>query len=172
MKTVTLLTVWLTKGLFFVGACAVMAMMLHVGIDVAARAILGRPTLGMVETVTNYYIIAACFLPIGFVQMRSGHLTVEAFTYALPARAIRWITVGAMLVAAMITTLLTWHSTLSALERTRRGSYIDITAFDLPIWPARWLLVIGYGAVLVTLCLQIVLALTGRPLPFEGEADE
>lgn len=164
MTGVTRLTRQMMRLLFLMGSAAVVLMMLHIGADVLSRAILGRPTIGMVETVTNYYMIAVCFLPLAFVQLEGGHLTVDSFTMALGPRALRVVIVFALLVAAGITGLLTWHSYLSALHKTQTGEYTDLSVMDFPLWPARWLLVAGYGAAFVTLCLQVVLAIAGRPL--------
>ncbi|MCB1395679.1 MAG: TRAP transporter small permease [Rhodobacter sp.] len=165
MKGLTRLTWQLMRLLFLVGSVAVLLMMLHIGADVLSRALLGRPTVGMVETVTNYYMIAVCFLPLAFVQIQGGHLTVDSFTMMLPPQALRVVLVLSLLVAAVITGLLTWHSAISALHKTRTGEYTDLSVVDFPLWPARWLLVIGYGATFVTLCLQCLLSLAGKPLP-------
>ena len=45
MKVLLLATLWLTRAFYFVGAAAVVLMMLHIGLDVAARALLGRPDI-------------------------------------------------------------------------------------------------------------------------------
>ncbi|MCW1934985.1 TRAP transporter small permease [Pararhodobacter zhoushanensis] len=164
MNGLSRLTYHLMRVLFLLGSAAVVLMMLHIGVDVLARALMGRPTVGMVETVTNYYMIAVCFLPLAFVQVEGGHLTVDSFTQALPGPALRIVTIGALLVAAGITGLLTWHSAISAIHKTQTGEYTDLSVVDFPLWPARWLLVLGYGATFVTLCLQIILGLAGRPL--------
>ncbi|WP_068297757.1 TRAP transporter small permease [Pararhodobacter sp. CCB-MM2] len=164
MTGLTRVTRHLMRLLFLAGAIAVILMMLHIGADVLSRALLGRPTVGMVETVTNYYMIAVCFLPLAFVQVEGGHLTVDSFTMTLPPRVLRVVSVFALLVAAGITGLLTWHSLISALHKTRTGEYTDLSVIDFPLWPARWLLVAGYGATFITLCLQAFLALAGRPL--------
>lgn len=164
MKAIILATYWLTRVFYYLGTAAVVLMMLHIGLDVAARAFLGRPTYGMVETVTNYYMIAVCFLPIAYVQVKGEHLTVETFTEPLPKPVIRWITVFGLLVAMLISALLTWYSGVSAIAQTRAGEYTDINVMDFPIWPARWLLVVGYGAACVTLFLQMILEIAGKPL--------
>lgn len=164
MTGLTRLTWHLMRLLFLAGSIAVVLMMLHIGADVLSRALLGRPTVGMVETVTNYYMIAVCFLPLAFVQIEGGHLTVDSFTMALPPQVLRVVIVVALIVAAGITGLLTWHSAVAALHKTRTGEYTDLSVVDFPLWPARWLLVAGYGATFVTLCLQIVLGIAGRPL--------
>ncbi len=154
----------LMRLLFLMGAVAVVLMMLHIGVDVVSRALLGRPTIGMVETVTHYYMIAVCFLPLAFVQIERAHLTVDSFTMAIGPRPLRLVIVFSLLVAAGITGLLTWHSYISALHKTQTGEYADLSVVDFPLWPARWLLVAGYGATFVTLCLQIALVIARRPL--------
>ncbi|WP_370207261.1 TRAP transporter small permease [Pararhodobacter marinus] len=164
MTGLTRLTWHLMRLLFLAGSVAVILMMLHIGVDVLARAVLGRPTIGMVETVTNYYMIAVCFLPLAFVQIQGGHLTVDSFTMALGPRALQIVTLFSLIVAAGITGLLTWHSALSALHKTQTGEYTDLSVIDFPLWPARWLLVAGYGATFLTLCLQAILSLAGRSL--------
>ena len=122
------------------------------------------PTYGVVETVTNYYMIAVCFLPIGYVQLKGQHLTVDAFTAPLPKTIIRWITIFGLLVALLILALLTWYSGRSAIGHTIAGEYTDINVMDFPLWPARWFLVFGYGAACVTVFLQIILEISGTPL--------
>lgn len=170
MTGLTRLTWHLMRLLFLAGSVAVILMMLHIGADVLARALLGRPTIGMVETVTNYYMIAVCFLPLAFVQIEGAHLTVDSFTMALPHRALQVVTLFSLLVAAGISGLLTWHSALSALHKTRTGEYTDLSVIDFPLWPARWLLVAGYGTTFLTLCLQAILCLAGRPLSMTERA--
>ncbi len=171
MNGLTRLTWHMMRLLFLAGSVAVVLMMLHIGTDVLSRSIMGRPTVGMLETVTNYYMIAVCFLPLAFVQIEGGHLTVESFTMALPDWAMRVVIVLSLLVAAVIAGLLTWHSAVSALHKTHTGEYADLSVVDFPLWPARWLLVAGYGATFLTLCLQCVLGLAGKPLSIAEQAD-
>ncbi|WP_127600706.1 TRAP transporter small permease [Nitratireductor alexandrii] len=159
-RLVPLLSLWL----YWAGAICVILMVTHIGVDVIARLAFGRPTIGMVETVTNYYMIAACFLPLGYVQYRRNLLTVEAFTLSLPKRWLRILDIGALSVSAAISVALAWHSILKAIDQTQKGEYLDITAFDFPLWPARWMIVFGYGAVLLVLILQIILLISGRDL--------
>ena len=61
-------------------------------------------------------------------------------------------------------------SVSTALHKTQTGEYTDLSVVDFPLWPARWLLVVGYGATFVTLCLQIILGLAGRPLSLREPA--
>jgi TRAP-type C4-dicarboxylate transport system permease small subunit len=150
--------------LYWIGAAGVVLMVLHIGVDVVARLAFGQPTIGMVETVSNYYMVAVCFLPLGYVQYRRSLLTVEAFTAHLSPRWLRIVDIFALSIAAAISVALTWHSAVQAVRRTVRGEFLDITAFDFPLWPARWLLVLGYGTVLLVLIFQIILLLAGRDL--------
>lgn len=161
---------YLARQLFNLGSIAVILMMLHIGVDVLARLVMGRPTVGMVETVTNYYMIAVCFLPLAFVQVQGSHLTVDSFTMSLPAPILRWVNAGAILFAGMVVGLLTWHSLHSAIHGFQTGEYADLSVVDFPLWPARWLLVVGYGATFVTLCLQFIQITLGKPITIsEGQ---
>lgn len=162
MKLIETLVVRFSLWLYWAGAICVVLMVAHIGVDVVARLAFGRPTIGMVETVTNYYMIAACFLPLGYVQYRRNLLTVEAFTHSMPRQWLRIVDIGALTVSAGIAAALTWHSFLKAVDQTQRGEYLDITVFDFPLWPARWMLVFGYAAVILVLVMQIALLISGR----------
>ena len=37
-------------------------------------------------------------------------------------------------------------SGLYAMQQTRKGEFLDLVYFDLPIWPTRWVAAIGFLA--------------------------
>uniref|UniRef100_A0A2A4YZN8 TRAP transporter small permease protein n=1 Tax=OCS116 cluster bacterium TaxID=2030921 RepID=A0A2A4YZN8_9PROT len=150
--------------LFYTGAAAVVFMVTHIGVDVLARVLLGHPTIGTVEIVTNFYMITACFLPLGYVQYQRNHLTVESFTQGLPRTLRRWFDAVALSITAIVAFFLTWNSAIQAIDRMQRSEYLDLTTIDLPLWPARWILVLGYAVVFLVLVLQVFLLANGRDI--------
>lgn len=155
--------------LLAVAGLAITVMMIHVGADIVAKAVFNRPIVATLEIVAWYYMVATVFLPVAYIQVRKKHLLVELFTRNMsPARLALLEGVVAVLTFVYVTTLayLTFEH---AVETTIAGEVQDATFFDLPTWPARWLLPIAFGTMALVLILQAVrdltYGITGRGAP-------
>lgn len=162
--------------LLAIGGVAIALMALHVGADIVAKSLFNRPIVATLEIVTWYYMVAAVFLPVAYVQLHKKHLMVELFTIGLsPARLAVLEGVVGVLGFLYVGTLfvLTFEH---AIETTANGEVQDATFFDLPTWPARWLLPIAFGTMTLILVAQAIrdltYGLTGRGAPSTQPKDE
>lgn len=146
----------LSNAMMWCGGVALFAMMLHICADVISRQLLGRPVTGTLEFVTYVYMLSVVFLPLAVTQEERAHVLVELFMQRLSPRAIARVDAFVNLFCAAYVSLLTWFSTLEAIRSTRRNEVITLYAFDMPLWPTRWLLTAGLGGMLVVLIMQVV----------------
>ena len=140
----------------YLGMAAVAAMACHVTVEVLSRLAFGRPLTGTIEIVSYFYMVAVTFLPLGNVQTRREHIVADAIANMLP-KMIRPVTdfVG-RLVSIAVGAFLLWGVTDMALRQTRIGEAVRAAYFDIPIWPARWMLTIGLGAMLLMMIVQLL----------------
>ena len=150
--------------LMWVGALAMIAMMLHICVDVAARKLFGAPIVGTLEFVTYLYMISVVFLPLAVTQVDRGHVIVEVFSQHLAPPALHRLDIFAQIVTAIYVGFVAWWGAQEALRATRRGEVIAIVGWDVPLWPTRWILAFGLGAMLLVVVVQIGRALRRPPL--------
>lgn len=146
-------------------ACALLAlMMLHVTADVLGRFLFNAPIIGTLETVSYYYMVGAIFLPLALVERRGEHIRVDLFTQRLPRRVQLVLYLLACAAGLAFVGMLFWQSMTDALRSTARGETI-MSNFLFYVWPARWFLPLGFGAMALAILLNAVKALRrGAPL--------
>jgi TRAP-type C4-dicarboxylate transport system permease small subunit len=143
--------------LLVIAGCAVtLAMMLHVTADVLGKVLFNHPINGTLEVVTYYYMVGCVFLPLAMVQRKRAQIVVEVFTHLLPRRALLYLDGVVSLVSAGFAGLLTYHGALHATAKTQLREVIPSPQLYLEIWPARWFVVLGTGAVTLYLVVQAV----------------
>lgn len=115
---------------------------------------LGHPvpnTLEACETI----MFASVFLGMAFVALQGGHINVTIFTQRLSPRVQSLLDAGVLLLATAVFGLLTWSSWRLAwkwflIREVRLG------AFPWPIWPFRFLFVVGMGLIALQLLFSVV----------------
>lgn len=158
-----------------VGCIATLLMMIHVSVAVVGRLVFHEAVGGTLETVTYIYMVAVVFLPLAAVQRRREQIIVEVFSHMLPKRQLAVLDglVGILGCAFMLT--LTWFSAHEAWAQTMIRETAPSTANPVPIWPARWLVVLGSGLTAIYLGVQTVidltLAISGRVARFDERID-
>lgn len=157
------------NALMWVGAVAVIAMMLHICADVISRKLFGAPIVGTLEFVTYLYMIAVVFLPLAMTQVERGHVIVEVFSQHLGPAKLRWLDIFAQVVTAIYVGFVGWWGMREALRATQRGEVIAIVGWDVPLWPTRWLLVFGLTAMLLVVLAQTWRALRTPPVAAKTE---
>ncbi len=138
------------NGLSILGGVALVAMLVHINLDVIGRFVFDRPIPMTTEIVSYYYMVAVVFLPLAAVECHDKHIVVELLSQNLSVKGAM-ITVGfGSLVAAAYFAALTWRTGQEALAKFQIGEYA-LGAATLVTWPTRFLVPIG--------CFVLVLAL-------------
>ena len=156
----------LSHFLLLVGGGAIVLMCVHIVADIIGKFVFNTPVVGTIELVSDYYMIAAVFLPLAYTQHIRGHVTVELFTYNLGPRTIGAFDSVVCLICALATLIFTWHTTVASLEKTAANESLKLAFNTIPLWPARWLLPISALILALVLILQsvrgLVQAVTGQ----------
>lgn len=154
------------QGLALVGAIGVLAMLLHVGVDVVTRNLFGRPIPATNEIVSSYYMVLIAFLPLAWVERNRGMVSVELFDSVMTPRVRQ---VSDLLVALLATTLyglIAWVGWQAAVSRWAIGAFVDVLGYRLPIWPTYFLPPAGFLlAAMVTLLRALQVARGTRAEP-------
>lgn len=128
--------------LFFAGI-VIMVMMLHITADVLSKVLLNAPIIGTLEFVAVIYMVAVIFPALPHVQWGRGNIIVELFTQKLPQRQRMGLDAIGALLTFVYLGLIAWMGAETAWHRTMIGETQDATFFEVPVWPSRWVLVVG-----------------------------
>ncbi len=136
--------------LALVAGGALIAMMLHINLDVAMRYIFSAPFANTIEIVSSYYIVAIVFLPLALVEVLDAHIAVEIVAQLLPRRASELLIACVAIVSAAYFGAFTWRSLEDALQKYAVGE-IALGNSQITIWPTRFYLPIGCGLLVLIL---------------------
>ncbi|MCA2012149.1 TRAP transporter small permease [Cereibacter sphaeroides] len=150
------------------GVVSVSVMALHISAEVLSRLFLGQSLFGTIEIISYYYMVAASFLPLASAQLQGQMIATDAFSKIVPA-VLRPVTdfLG-RLVSLATCGMLIWAAWVQALSKTAVNEAISGLGAPVLIWPSRWMLVIGLGALFLA---QLVQLPRGARSDLDGPAD-
>lgn len=140
-----------TAGLL--GAVAIVVITFGLALDVLLRTIRGQGLVGIFDAVGPILAIAA-FLGLGITEAKGEHIALNIFVRRLGVRArnVMYV-VGTVLVILMVAWM-AWAGFTQAMHSLEAGE-VRPGIVDVPLWPARFAVVIGC----VILILQLLLTL-------------
>lgn len=139
---------------------ATLIMMVAISIDVAYRWFFGSSVPGILEG-SETALVAAVFLGMAYTGATNGHIAVDLLTERLSSRASRyliafgWIATTAILIWMLYATS---HRAIAATESRE----VRMGLLNWPLWPARWLIVVGLAAMLLIAVTNVVRILRGK----------
>lgn len=149
---------------------ATLLIMVAVTVDVASRNFLGKSVPGLLE-MSESALVATVFLGLAYAGATNAHVSVDLLTDRLPQRAARrlagvvWLLVAAMMVWYVYATFDRAVSSTASLEITQG-------LMEWPVWPVRWILVIGYLTFLLVALVNSYLSFMNEPLLGEDETEQ
>ncbi|MFY0663236.1 MAG: TRAP transporter small permease [Natronospirillum sp.] len=153
MNTLLRLSDRLTMVLALLGTLGIVAMMLHVTLDVLLRSTMDVSMPATLELVTRYYMVLLALLPLGWVERQRQMISVELFTDMLGTGARRWndglvtvLSIGIYVVFAIAT----WEK---AVEQYDIGAYVMSLDTRIPVWPSYFVLPVSF-ALAAYVCLM------------------
>ena len=143
---------WISRALLMMAAVLGFLLSFIVCADVIGRVLLNRPLKGTPEMV-SMSIVIICYLQAAYAIRSGGMINVDAFTQHLPARIQSFLAgVGAVL-GALRFGLILWGSIDGAAHAWTSGEYEGEGALRVPVWPARFVIVLGCALA----CLSYIL---------------
>jgi TRAP-type C4-dicarboxylate transport system permease small subunit len=159
----------LCRALSFVGAAAVVAMMLHISLDVTLRTLFRVSMNTAPEIVARYYMTAIAFLPLGLLHLRGQMVSVELLDFVTPPAVQR--AQGGLIaaLAAAVYAVLAHQAWLKALREARTGTLVEIGTYKMAVWHSFFLPAAGF-TVAVLACVLVVVATVWPGLRGAGAA--
>lgn len=172
---------WLTitvrsvdRTLIIVASVGLVAMMLHISIDILSSLLLNAPVAVTSAIVTEYYMIAVAFLPILTAELRGAHIGVNLLTQRLPPAVERALETVVLAIMAGVYLLLTAQTWGQAMSKFAISAYMVEQTTKIYVWPSHFVLPIALGAMALLLLAKVALRMTGRPeptvLPYDAPA--
>ena len=134
-----------------VGGALVLIMMLVITGDALSRDFLNSPWPEVEPVASVYLMPAVAFLPLAYVQLRKGHISVGLFHDRLPPRAQAILDILIWSAALGLFAIISWKGLellLWSLEASESSP-----SLTLPMWPGRVLLPAGT----IALCLGLIM---------------
>lgn len=147
----------------FLGILATLAtivMMITVTADVVYRATVSKSVPGLME-LSETVLVAAVFLGMAYTGATNGHIAVDLLTERLPRKVSRWLISFGWILTSFIVGWMLYATLLRAMQSTSAGE-IRMGLVNWPLWPARWIIVIGLAAMLIIALLNVVRTLGGK----------
>jgi|UPI00038036A5 TRAP-type C4-dicarboxylate transport system permease small subunit len=143
-----------------IAALSLVVLMFAITLDVVVRYLTKASVPGMLEIAESCLVISIFFgLPLAAV--RGEHVAVSLVTDRLGAAAARACALFAWAVTSLFLAWMSWASIVRALDATQRGE----ERFGLirwPIWPMRWVIVVGLVVFFTVALLNVIRVIAGR----------
>ncbi len=145
----------LLDALVLIGALAIVAMMLHVIVDVILRNVSNTPIPATYEIVTKYYMIALAFVPLAFVEGRGGMVQVEVIDPFLSAFARDALERLVATLSAAVYGTLAWVTLHDAFDAFATGAFVMAQTYRLPVWPGFFLPPLGFALATIAVLIRV-----------------
>lgn len=133
---------WIARALLAIAAVLAFLLCFLVCADVIGRVVFNSPVKGTPEIVSGS-IVMILWLQAAYAIRSGGMIWVDALHVHLPRRAQRACDVFGALLGIAFFALVFWGSVDPALYAWRSGEFEGEGALRVPVWPARFLVVLG-----------------------------
>lgn len=144
----------ITASFSLLAGVALVFMLLQISVDVFSKYLFNTPLLWTMDVVASYLMVAIVFIPLAEVERQNSHIRVELLAQGLSSHWRRIVIIFSTLVSICYFTALTWQTWFDALEKYRIGEYVMGEA-QVTVWPGRFFLPIGCGALVLLLLYKL-----------------
>jgi TRAP-type C4-dicarboxylate transport system permease small subunit len=110
----------LIDALAYIAVALLLAIMVGIGVDVAARYFFNQPIGWMLEFV-QHSLLCILFLGMAWLTREGGHVSIDMLVEALPVRQRRALVVFGLLVAGATSAFVAYWSLVTTIDNYRRG---------------------------------------------------
>jgi C4-dicarboxylate transporter, DctQ subunit len=147
-------------GMALFGGALMVAMMAMITADVVLRN-LGTQGSAHFFTFTEYFLLLIPLFGAPWLVREKGHIYIEVFTSALPARARRALMVAVVVACIGVCALLAWYGGAITLQNFLQNEK-DVRSFDMP----RWMLMASMPLSFGMMALEFIRFLVRRESPY------
>lgn len=139
-----------------VAVAALAAMGTVTVVDVGGRYLFNKPFFGTVE-ICEFLMVLLSFGGLALAELRNGHITVDFFVTALPARIQAWLEAAAALLGIFFWWLVAWRAAVHAGRIWEAG---EVSAnWAVPTYPFYLGVTVGSGLLALALIPRVVRAM-------------
>lgn len=149
----------LTKFLMIVGALWAFFLCFFILADIVTRA-LSIPISGTKEIVANSVVIIV-FMQIGFAVRSDSMLRADFLVAAMPRVVQKVLIIFAFVLGAALFFFLLKAGITPALRSFANGEFDGEGALRVPVWPTRWMILVGAGLAGVNYVLLALVEIFG-----------
>lgn len=160
MNTLRQLNEHLTRALLVLAAVLAFLLCFLVAADVIGRVVFNRPVKGTTEIV-SLSIVVICYLQAGFAVRSGGMLHVDMFVSKGGPRTQSAFAALAALAGLVFFALICWGSIAGAQHAWVSNEFEGEGAMRVPVWPARFVLVMGTFVAAFSYALNLLQHLDG-----------
>lgn len=170
MRTTESLVQKLSRLLAILAAASIVAMVLAIAADVLVRNATGASLPGMIE-VAETSLVVSVFFGLAWAAARGEHVAVTLLTDRFNEAWMRIVNIFVWALSSVFLAWLLYASTVRALDATRMlEERFGIVRW--PMYPMRWVLVVGVAALLLVAILNVLRSvLGGTPMGTTGRGD-
>lgn len=144
-----------------IGALGLVAMTVHVNVDVLGKYLFSAPAPATIEMVSYYYMAAVAMLPLAALERRGSLVHVDLLYQSLPVRVRLILHPAALGVASAYCFAAGYAAWEPAVRAWSVGAYAG-TSVTVMTWPTRFIPVAGFGLLAVVLALKAAVLLRER----------
>lgn len=133
----------------FIGVGMLLIMMFLGAGDVLGRYLFNHPIKGTLE-ISQLMMAGVALLCWGYTQAIKGHISIEILLMRYPARVQSIINLFSLILTILIFGLITWQSTLIAVETMKQSRMLE--NIPLPLFPFKFMVPVGA----FVLCLEAI----------------
>ena len=148
----------LALWLLLLGTVGMIAAMLVGVADVVGTEFLGRPVLGTLEF-TESTMVLVVFGALAYAQERRAHIRVELLYSQVGARGKSFMEAVTHIVAFVFFALIAWQG-VGELLYSWEMKEATMGSVRFPLYPARFLLLLGVSLLMLRLAIDIVQDIT------------
>ncbi len=145
----------ITKSLLVIAAVLAFLLCFLVVADVLGRVLFNSPIKGTTELV-SLTIVIICFLQTGFAIRSGGMLNVDMFTSKLGARGQCLMAAIGALAGMCFFAIICYGASDGALHAFMANEFEGEGALRVPVWPAKFVLVLGTFLASVSYFLMVI----------------
>ncbi|MGR3660717.1 MAG: TRAP transporter small permease [Paracoccaceae bacterium] len=148
--------------LALIAAIGIVAMMLHICLDVVLRNVFHISLDTAPEVVARYYMVTVAFLPLAWLERRNGMVSVELLEWVMGPRMRQISDIAVALLSMVAYSILAWTTMKSAIGHYSIGTFVEFVDFKMPVWHSFFVPPVGFSLA-AFICLLKAIEFVIRP---------
>jgi TRAP-type C4-dicarboxylate transport system permease small subunit len=150
---ITRLNIWITERLLVIAAVLAFGLSFIIVADVIGRVVFDSPLKGTPEMVSSALVIIL-FLQAPYAVRSGGMINVTFLLSAMPKRVQRYIMGAGAVLGAAFFAFVSFGAIDPAIYSWTSNEFEGEGALHVPVWPARFIVVLGAGLAAVSYLLM------------------